>query len=244
MQIKGLMSLLNLFVGRKFNPLRHRVDSLQYTHNQLFIGTLGFTILLFLLPTTLLYYSVFAVVSFYRRSNRLLSFSVAASLRHKRSAGNPLTSALHAAVFAGLRRFSVAYEVAEDYGIDSSRNDGRRGTSDVEGHAEDFAVVIGNFELSAGGVAGVSREFPREIGPGCADGGSALNKARFVCVCILHFNLSYGILSDTKVTKENLRARNKLINKLVIVEKVAFALKSAKVGTDVLQFTPIYKTSQ
>lgn len=59
-QMKGLISLWRLFIGRKYNPLRKRVDSHQYTHNQLFIGTLVFTVLIFLFPTTLLYYAVFA----------------------------------------------------------------------------------------------------------------------------------------------------------------------------------------
>ncbi|XP_031354888.1 phosphatidylinositol N-acetylglucosaminyltransferase subunit Q isoform X2 [Photinus pyralis] len=62
-QIKGLISLWRLFIGRKYNPLRKRVDSHQYTHNQLFVGTLVFTVLLFLFPTTFLYYAVFAVNS-------------------------------------------------------------------------------------------------------------------------------------------------------------------------------------
>lgn len=61
--MKGLTSLWRLFIGRKYNPLRDRVDSHQYTHHHLFIGTLGFTVLLFLLPTTFLYYCVFTVVS-------------------------------------------------------------------------------------------------------------------------------------------------------------------------------------
>ncbi|XP_019754159.2 phosphatidylinositol N-acetylglucosaminyltransferase subunit Q [Dendroctonus ponderosae] len=60
LQVKGLISLWRLFIGRKFNPLRNRVDSCEYSSNQLFIGTLGFTLLLFLYPTTALYYTVFA----------------------------------------------------------------------------------------------------------------------------------------------------------------------------------------
>ncbi|XP_066261740.1 phosphatidylinositol N-acetylglucosaminyltransferase subunit Q isoform X2 [Euwallacea similis] len=59
LQIKGLTTLSRLFIGRKYNPLRNRVDSCDYSSTQLFIGTLGFTILLFLLPTTLMYYTVF-----------------------------------------------------------------------------------------------------------------------------------------------------------------------------------------
>ncbi|XP_044253358.1 phosphatidylinositol N-acetylglucosaminyltransferase subunit Q [Tribolium madens] len=61
LQLKGLLSLWRLFIGRKYNPLRARVDSCQYSQHQLFIGTLGFTVLLFLLPTTTLYYTVFVI---------------------------------------------------------------------------------------------------------------------------------------------------------------------------------------
>ena len=57
LQVSGLVAL-----GRKHNPLRGRVDSCQYSPDQLFVGTLAFTILLFLFPTTFMYYIVFAVV--------------------------------------------------------------------------------------------------------------------------------------------------------------------------------------
>lgn len=89
LKIYGLSSLWRLFRGKKWNVLRQRVDSCSYDldqvhllHNcqlfstslqntsdtalfplQLFIGTLLFTILLFLLPTTALYYLVFTLVS-------------------------------------------------------------------------------------------------------------------------------------------------------------------------------------
>lgn len=49
-------------MGRKKNPLREKVDSCRYSPKQLFVGTLAFTILLFLLPTTLVYYIVFTSV--------------------------------------------------------------------------------------------------------------------------------------------------------------------------------------
>lgn len=62
LQLKCLISLWRLFIGKKYNPLRERVDSCQYSPNQLFIGTLIFTILLFLLPTTIMYYAVFCMV--------------------------------------------------------------------------------------------------------------------------------------------------------------------------------------
>ena len=62
LQIYALSSLWRLFRGKKWNVLRKRVDSAQYDVDQLFIGTLLFTILLFLLPTTAFYYIVFAMV--------------------------------------------------------------------------------------------------------------------------------------------------------------------------------------
>ena len=49
-----------LFTGKKWNFLRSRVDSVEYDVDRLFIGTLLFTIVLFLFPTVLLYYIVFA----------------------------------------------------------------------------------------------------------------------------------------------------------------------------------------
>ena len=62
-QSSALMSLWRLFRGKKYNPLRNRVDSSPHENvEQLFVGTLAFTILLFLYPTTLVYYAVFAVL--------------------------------------------------------------------------------------------------------------------------------------------------------------------------------------
>ncbi|XP_060523018.1 phosphatidylinositol N-acetylglucosaminyltransferase subunit Q [Cylas formicarius] len=78
LQVKGLVSLWRLFIGRKHNPLRNRVDSCEYSPNQLFIGTLGFTILLFLLPTTTMYYIVFATF----RMTTLLFNNLLASLKN------------------------------------------------------------------------------------------------------------------------------------------------------------------
>lgn len=62
LQLYGLQSLWRLFLGRKHNPLRERVDSCEYSPDQLFVGTLTFTIILFLLPTTLMYYVVFTTM--------------------------------------------------------------------------------------------------------------------------------------------------------------------------------------
>ena len=64
LQVYSLASLCRLFRGKKWNVLRQRVDTASFDVDQLFIGTLLFTILLFLLPTTALYYVVFTVVSF------------------------------------------------------------------------------------------------------------------------------------------------------------------------------------
>ena len=63
LQVYALRSLWRLFRGKKWNVLRSRVDSALYNTDQLFVGTLLFTVLLFLLPTTALYYMVFTLVS-------------------------------------------------------------------------------------------------------------------------------------------------------------------------------------
>ena len=58
-QYRGLVALWRLFLGKKYNPLRDRVDSADNTVEQLFLGTIIFTILLFLMPTTATFFSVF-----------------------------------------------------------------------------------------------------------------------------------------------------------------------------------------
>ncbi|XP_058893507.2 phosphatidylinositol N-acetylglucosaminyltransferase subunit Q isoform X2 [Kogia breviceps] len=62
LKIHGLSSLWRLFRGKKWNVLRQRVDSCSYDLDELFIGTLLFTVLVFLLPTTALYYLVFTLL--------------------------------------------------------------------------------------------------------------------------------------------------------------------------------------
>lgn len=61
-QVSGLASSWRLFRGRKWNPLRQRIDSYTYTVLQLYLGTLFFTILTFLLPTVMAYYIVFTAL--------------------------------------------------------------------------------------------------------------------------------------------------------------------------------------
>ncbi|VDO46978.1 unnamed protein product [Brugia timori] len=60
LSIMSIKSLWRLFRGRKYNPLRKRVDSVKLDARQLFIATLFFTILLFLLPTILVYFFIFS----------------------------------------------------------------------------------------------------------------------------------------------------------------------------------------
>ncbi|VDN23507.1 unnamed protein product [Gongylonema pulchrum] len=60
--ITSIKSLWRVFRGKKYNPLRVRVDSVRLDTRQLFIATLFFIILLFLLPTILVYFFVFSPV--------------------------------------------------------------------------------------------------------------------------------------------------------------------------------------
>ncbi|PIO70623.1 hypothetical protein TELCIR_07514 [Teladorsagia circumcincta] len=55
----SLNSLWRVFRGKKWNPLRHRTDTVRLDTRQQFITTLLFTILLFLLPTVVVYFVVF-----------------------------------------------------------------------------------------------------------------------------------------------------------------------------------------
>ncbi|KAI1309400.1 Phosphatidylinositol N-acetylglucosaminyltransferase subunit Q [Halotydeus destructor] len=74
-QYNGLCSLWRLFRGKKWNPLKLRVDSYYYSNEQLFLGSISFTVLIFLLPTILLYYLVFLIL-------RLITLSVHWFLRY------------------------------------------------------------------------------------------------------------------------------------------------------------------
>ena len=60
----ALGALFRLFRGKKFNALRNRVDSGNYDMNELLMGTIFFTVLLFLLPTVLAFYLVLAIIQF------------------------------------------------------------------------------------------------------------------------------------------------------------------------------------
>ncbi|KAM7478113.1 hypothetical protein LguiA_026326 [Lonicera macranthoides] len=67
-QIQAIAALWRLFRGQKWNPLRQRLDSYNYTVEQHIIGSLLFTPLLLLLPTTSAFYIFFTIM------NRSISF--------------------------------------------------------------------------------------------------------------------------------------------------------------------------
>ncbi|KAH0580379.1 hypothetical protein H2248_001880 [Termitomyces sp. 'cryptogamus'] len=60
--LKSAGSLWNLFRGKRYNVLRNRTDSWEYDIDQLLFGTIFFTLLAFLFPTVLVYYSLFALL--------------------------------------------------------------------------------------------------------------------------------------------------------------------------------------
>jgi phosphatidylinositol glycan class Q protein len=60
--LHGLGSTLRMFGGRKWNPLRSRYDSGDFSWDQLCVGMFIFSSLLLLLPTLLVYYVVFLAV--------------------------------------------------------------------------------------------------------------------------------------------------------------------------------------
>lgn len=62
-QIQALAALWRLFRGRKWNPLRQRLDSYDYTVKQHVVGSLLFTLLLLLLPTTSVFYIFFSILN-------------------------------------------------------------------------------------------------------------------------------------------------------------------------------------
>lgn len=57
-----LYSLFLLFRGKKWNVLKERVDQEEYSLDQLLLGTVMFTCLIFLYPTVLFYYLLFMFV--------------------------------------------------------------------------------------------------------------------------------------------------------------------------------------
>ncbi|XP_010246230.1 PREDICTED: uncharacterized protein LOC104589577 isoform X2 [Nelumbo nucifera] len=62
-QIQALAALWRIFRGRKWNPLRQRFDSYDYMVEQHIVGSLLFTPLLLLLPTTSVFYIFFTIIN-------------------------------------------------------------------------------------------------------------------------------------------------------------------------------------
>ena len=61
-QWRALLALGRFFTGKKWNPLRERVDHVDSSVDQLFVGSLIMMVVAFLLPTTVSFYCVFAAV--------------------------------------------------------------------------------------------------------------------------------------------------------------------------------------
>ncbi|GKC03361.1 N-acetylglucosaminyl transferase component [Tanacetum coccineum] len=61
--IQATTALWRLFRGQKWNPLRERLDSYDYTVEQHIVGSLLFTPLLLLLPTTSAFYMSFTIMN-------------------------------------------------------------------------------------------------------------------------------------------------------------------------------------
>ncbi len=55
----GLAGFWRMFRGKRYNPLRKRVESWNYRTEQLYVGALLFTIMVFLFPTVAAYAAVF-----------------------------------------------------------------------------------------------------------------------------------------------------------------------------------------
>lgn len=62
-QTSALGGLWNLFRGKRWNTLRRRTDSHAYDIDTLFLGTMLFTLSVFLAPTLIAYYGLFALIN-------------------------------------------------------------------------------------------------------------------------------------------------------------------------------------
>lgn len=77
-----LLSLFQLFRGKKHNVLRKRIDSCDYDLDQLLLGTILFTLLFFLLPTVLVFYLTFATARMAIISLKAVLDTLLACLNH------------------------------------------------------------------------------------------------------------------------------------------------------------------
>jgi len=77
-----LLSLFQLFRGKKHNVLRKRIDSCDYDLDQLLLGTILFTLLFFLLPTVVVFYLTFATARMAIISLKAVLDTLLACLNH------------------------------------------------------------------------------------------------------------------------------------------------------------------
>ena len=77
-----LLSLFQLFRGKKHNVLRKRIDSCDYDLDQLLLGTILFTLLFFLLPTVVVFYLTFATARMAIISLKAILDTLLACLNH------------------------------------------------------------------------------------------------------------------------------------------------------------------
>ncbi|XP_032589120.1 uncharacterized protein LOC6586300 isoform X1 [Drosophila mojavensis] len=61
-EVKGLTVLWQVVRGNRYNILRNRIEAHNYMNRQLYLATIFFSAILFLFPTTLVYYVVFATL--------------------------------------------------------------------------------------------------------------------------------------------------------------------------------------
>lgn len=74
--------MISYRVGKKYNPLKQRIDNCDYDIDQLLLGTLLFTLFFFLLPTTMIYYLFFALVRFAINLIYATAFLILDSINH------------------------------------------------------------------------------------------------------------------------------------------------------------------
>lgn len=75
-------SLWNLFRGKRYNVLQNRLDSWDYSLDQLLLGTMLFTLVAFLSPTIVVYYGLFAAARLVTILMHALSETILAVMNH------------------------------------------------------------------------------------------------------------------------------------------------------------------
>ncbi|CCI43596.1 unnamed protein product [Albugo candida] len=81
LQMKFLKTLWRLFLGLKLNVLRKRIDSCDYDIPELLLGTLLFTIVVFLMTTYLVFFAFFAIIRLQIRSIELFLWIIIGGIR-------------------------------------------------------------------------------------------------------------------------------------------------------------------